>query len=55
MSSAACSAAAAMTRRWNADPFGFLRAWNKVPALIRSAPPATPPSTGTGVVICLMG
>jgi hypothetical protein len=35
--------------------FGFLRPWNEVPALIGSAPPATPPSTGTGVVTFLMG
>jgi hypothetical protein len=45
----------AMIRRWHADPFGFLRPWNELPALIVSAPPATPPSTGTGVVVCLMG
>ena len=32
-----------MVRRWHADPFGFLRPWNEVPALIGSAPPATPP------------
>ena len=35
----------AMVRRWHADPFGFLRPWNEVPALMGSAPPATPPST----------
>jgi hypothetical protein len=44
-----------MVRRWHADPFGFLRPSNEVPALIASAPPATPPSTGTGVVTFLMG
>jgi hypothetical protein len=44
-----------MVRRWHADPFGFLRPWNEVPALFGSAPPATPSSTGTGVVVCLMG
>ena len=44
-----------MVRRWHADPFGFLRPWNEVPALMASAPPATPPSTGTGVVTFLMG
>ena len=33
---------------WHADPFGFLRPWNEVPALMGSAPPATPPSSGTG-------
>jgi hypothetical protein len=54
----ACFAASwtpAMIRRWNADPLGFLRPWGEVPALIGSAPPATPPSTGTGVVTFLMG
>jgi hypothetical protein len=45
----------AMVRRWHADPFGFLRPWNETPALMGSAPPATPPSTGTGVVTFLMG
>jgi hypothetical protein len=38
-----------------ADPFGFLRPWSDVPALMASAPPSTPPSTGSGVVVCLMG
>ena len=44
----------AIVRRWYADPFGFLRPWNEVPALMESAPPATPPSTGAGVVTFLM-
>jgi Concanavalin A-like lectin/glucanases superfamily len=51
----ASSWTAAMVRRWHADPFGFLRPWGEVPALMGSAPPATPPSTGTGVVTFLMG
>ena len=33
----------AMVRRWHADPFGFLRPWGEVPALIGSAPASTPP------------
>ena len=33
----------AMVRRWHADPFGFLRPSNEVPALIGSAPPPRPP------------
>jgi hypothetical protein len=45
----------AMVRRWHADPFGFLRPWGEVPALIGSPPSSTPPSTGTGVVVCIMG
>jgi hypothetical protein len=45
----------AMVRRWHADPFRFLRPWNEVPALIGSARPATPLSTGTSVVTFLMG
>jgi hypothetical protein len=40
----------AMVWRWHADPFGFLRPWNELPTLMGSAPPATPPSTGTGVI-----
>ena len=44
-----------MVRRWHADPFGFVRPWNEVPAFMGSAPPATPPSTGTGVITFLMG
>ena len=44
-----------MVRRWHADPFGFLRPWDEVPALMASAPPTTPPSTGTGVVAFLTG
>jgi hypothetical protein len=44
-----------MVRRWHADPFGFLRPWNEVPALIGSALPGTPPSSGTGVITFLMG
>jgi hypothetical protein len=45
----------AMVRRWHADPFGFLRPGNEVPALMESAPSSTPPSTGTGVVTFLIG
>jgi hypothetical protein len=45
----------AMVRRWHADPFGFLRPWGEVPALIGGTPPSMPPSTGTGVVTFLMG
>jgi hypothetical protein len=41
----ASSWTSAMVRRWHADPFGFLRPWNDVPALMGSTPPATPPST----------
>ena len=37
----------AMVRRWHADPFGSCAQG--------SAPPATPPSTGTGVITFLMG
>jgi hypothetical protein len=36
------------------DPFGFLCPWGAMPALIGSASPATPPSTGT-VLTFLMG
>jgi hypothetical protein len=45
----------AMVRCWHADPFGFLRSLNVAPGLMASAPPATSPSTGTGVVTFLMG
>ena len=45
----------AMVRRRHADPFGFLRPSGEVPALIASAPPSTPPATGSGVVTFLMG
>jgi hypothetical protein len=41
----ACFAAAwtpDMVRRWHADPFGFLRPWNEVPALMGSPPPQRP-------------
>jgi len=36
----ACFASAwtpAMVRRWHADPFGFMRPWNEVPALLGTA------------------
>jgi hypothetical protein len=32
-----------MVRRWHADPFGFLRPWNELPALMGASPPAMPP------------
>jgi hypothetical protein len=51
----ASSWAHAMGRRWHADPFGFLRPSNEVPALMGCAPPSTFPSAGTGVVTFLMG
>jgi hypothetical protein len=38
----------AIVRRWHADPFGFLRPWNEVPALMGSAPPTTPPFDRNG-------
>jgi len=44
-----------MVRRWHADPFGFLRPWNEVPAPFGSAPPATPPQSAPGVVGCING
>ena len=31
-----------MVRRWHSDPFGFLRPWNEVPALMGSAPRHVP-------------
>ena len=54
----ACFAASwtpAMVRRWHADPFGFLRPWNEVPALTGQCATRHAPSTGTGVVTFLMG
>ena len=33
----------AMVRRWHADPFGFLRPWNEVPALMAVRHPPRPP------------
>jgi hypothetical protein len=44
-----------MVRQWHANPFGFLRPCNEVTALMGSAPPATLPSTATGVATFLMG
>src|SRR5919108_681620 len=35
----ASSWTSAMVRRWHADPFGFLRPWNELAALMGSAPP----------------
>jgi hypothetical protein len=32
----------AMVRRWHADPFGFLRPWNEVPALFGTRHPRPP-------------
>jgi hypothetical protein len=46
IASIACFASSwtpAMVQRWHADPFGFLRPWNEVPALFGSAPPRRPP------------
>jgi hypothetical protein len=31
-----------MVRRWHADPFGFLRPWNDVPALMGVRHPPRP-------------
>jgi hypothetical protein len=45
----------AIVRRWHADPFGFLRQWNELPALMGSLPLAARPPTGTGVVTFPMG
>jgi hypothetical protein len=44
-----------MVRRWHTDPFGFVRPWNEVPAIMGSAPPATTPPPAMGVVTFLMG
>jgi hypothetical protein len=44
----------AMVARWHADPFGFVRPYHELPSLIGSTPPAGPPSTGSGVIVCLM-
>jgi hypothetical protein len=40
-----------MVRRWHADPFGFLRPWNELPALMGSAPHANigPNETPEGI------
>ena len=44
---------AAMVRRWHADPFGFLRPWSEVPALISSPPPPPAPGTGRPILVVI--